>query len=29
MSAVLEHFPGAQRAFFRNIKPLAGLRSKD
>jgi hypothetical protein len=29
MSAVLENFPGAQRALFRHAKPLAEFRSKD
>jgi hypothetical protein len=29
MSAVLENFPGTQRALFGNFKPLAGFRSKD
>jgi hypothetical protein len=29
MSAVLEIFPGAQRALFRPVKPLAGCHSKD
>jgi hypothetical protein len=27
--AVPGNFPGAQRALFRRVKPLAGCRSKD